>query len=104
MCIFALSERKQQHRHRQKLNNEVKQFMKEKQIDTRSFREIYEAFKKDKMLRNRFYDNLRVLRQDTVRSYGTGRREPSTPAFPFLIEALKKTGIEVGDGRYLFAK
>lgn len=78
--------------------------MKEMQIDTRSFREIYASFKQDRALRNRFYDNLKVLRQDTVRSYGTGRREPSTPALPFLIDALKKTGFKVGDGRYLFAK
>ncbi|MCQ2219781.1 MAG: hypothetical protein MJZ12_00225 [Prevotella sp.] len=69
-------------------------------VDTRTFVEIWSAW--DRIERNTFYDKALGLRDSSIRSYGTGRRKASTPALKCLVDAFRKIGMNVGDGRYLF--
>lgn len=69
-------------------------------IDTRTFVEFWESW--DKVERGSFYDRCIGLRESSIRSYGSGRRKASSPALRCLVDAFRKCGVNVGDGRFLF--
>lgn len=69
-------------------------------IDTRTFAQIWnEMPTADHAI---FYKKVEGLRESSIRCYALGLRTPTGPSLACLVRGLKRTGLNVGDGRFLF--
>lgn len=74
--------------------------MTKSNIDNRTFAQIWSELEiADHAI---FYKKVEGLRESSIRCYALGLRTPTGPSLACLVRGLKRIGINVGDGRFLF--